>query len=160
MRLGHRVAGEQLALQQGSQVSLLLVLRAVVRDDLGVAGVGRLAAEDDRCPLGPAENLVEQRELELSVTLAAQVGPEMGGPQPLLADLFLQRVNRFAAHAVQRHELLMRERKIERLDLLADELIGPIEHLLVLRVGFEIPHAASLPIRVGCIRGRVCRCRR
>jgi len=33
-----------------------------VGDDLGVAGVGRLAAEHDRRPQRPAEDLVEERE--------------------------------------------------------------------------------------------------
>ena len=70
LRLGHRVAGEQLAVEQRLQVALLLLGGAVVGDDLGVAGVGRLAAEDDRRPRRPAEDLVQQRELELAVALA------------------------------------------------------------------------------------------
>ena len=48
--LGHRVAGEDLAVEQRLEVALLLLGRAVVGDDLGVAGVGRLAAEHDRRP--------------------------------------------------------------------------------------------------------------
>ena len=82
VRLGHRVAGEALTVEQRLQVLLLLLGRAVVGDDLGVAGVGRLAPEHDRRPLRPAEDLVEQRELELAVALAAELGTEVRGPQP------------------------------------------------------------------------------
>ena len=96
VRLGHRVAGEDLAVEQRAQVALLLLGRAVVGDDLGVAGVGRLAAEHDRRPLRPAEDLVEQRQLELAVALAAQLGAEVGGPQLLAPDLFLERVDDLA----------------------------------------------------------------
>ena len=81
VRFGHRVAGEQLAVEQRPQVALLLLVGAVVGDDLGVAGVGGLAAEHDRRPLRAAQDLVEQRELELAVALAAELGPEVGGPQ-------------------------------------------------------------------------------
>ena len=83
VRLGHRVAREDLAVEQRPQVALLLLRRAVVGDDLGVAGVGRLAAEDDRRPLRPAEDLVQQRQLELPVPLAAELGAEVRGPQIL-----------------------------------------------------------------------------
>ncbi len=50
VRLGHRVAREELTVEQRLQVALLLFRRAVVGDDLGVAGIGRLASEDDRRP--------------------------------------------------------------------------------------------------------------
>ena len=54
---------------------LLLLVGAVVGDDLGVAGVGRLAAEDDRGPADPAQDLVHQRELHLAVALPPSSGP-------------------------------------------------------------------------------------
>ena len=126
------------------QVLLLLLVGAVVRDDLGVAGVGGLAAEHDRRPLRAAQDFVQQGEFELAVTLAAEFGSEVGCPQPASAHLLLERVDDLAAVTVERHELLVRKRQVERLDLFADELVGPIEHLLVLGVGFEIPrHRAS-----------------
>src|SRR5687767_15659984 len=50
---------------------------AVVGDDLRVAGVGRLAAEHDRGPQRPAEDLVQQGQLQLAVTLPAQLGAEV-----------------------------------------------------------------------------------
>ena len=83
VRLGHRVAREALAVEQRLEVLLLLLVGAVVGDDLGVAGVGRLAAEHDRRPLRPAEDLVEQRELQLAEALAAELGAQVRRPQPL-----------------------------------------------------------------------------
>ncbi len=125
---------------------LLLVGRSVVGDDLGVAGVGRLAAEHDGRPLRAAEDLVEQREVELAVSLAAELGTEMCGPQPLAPHLFLQRVDHPAPRAVERNELVVREEVVERLDLFADEVLRPVELLLVLGVGLEIPgHGCSCP---------------
>ena len=50
--LGHRVRREDLTVEQRPQVALLLLVGAVVGDDLGVARVGCLAAEDDRTPTG------------------------------------------------------------------------------------------------------------
>ena len=118
-----------------------------MRDDLGIAGVGGLAAEDDRRPLRTAEDLVEQGELELSVALTAEVGSEVRRPQPLLADLLLERVDDLATVVVQRGELQVRPDEVERFDLIADELVGPVEHLLVVGVGFEIP-------RIGLLAGQ------
>src|SRR5256885_4469547 len=60
----HRVRGEALAVQQRLEVARLLLLGAVLGDDLGVAGVGRLAAEDDRRPRGAPDQLVHQRSEE------------------------------------------------------------------------------------------------
>ena len=50
LRLGHRVAGEHLAVEQRLEIAGLLLVGAVVGDDLGVAGVGGLGAEDDGRP--------------------------------------------------------------------------------------------------------------
>src|SRR6478735_3787270 len=69
MRFGHRVAGEQLTVEQRTQIFFFLRFGAVVGDDLSVAGVGRLTAEHDRSPLRAAQNLVQQREPELAVAL-------------------------------------------------------------------------------------------
>ena len=142
---GHRVTGEQLAVQQGAQVALLLLGGAVVRDDLGVAGVGGLASEDDRRPLRSTEDLVEQCQLQLAVALAAELWAEMRGPQPLLANLLLQRVDDLAARLGERSELQVRPDEVEWFDLIAHECVRPVQQLLVVRVGLEIPHAASLP---------------
>jgi hypothetical protein len=139
VRLGHRVAREHLTVEQRLEVALLLLGRAVVGDDLGVAGVGRLAAEHDRGPLRPAEDLVEQRQLELAVALAAELGAQVGGPQVLAPHLGLQRVDDLAPGLVQRHELLVRPQQVEGLDLFADELAGPVQLALELGLGLEVP---------------------
>ena len=144
MRLGHRVAGEHLAVEQRLQVALLLLVGAVVGDDLGVAGVGRLAAEDDRRPLRAAEDLVQQRQLQLAVALAAELGTEVGRPQALGAHLVLERIDDAALAVIERDELLVREEIVERLDLLADELVGPVQLLLVLGIGLEVPRHLRL----------------
>ena len=78
--LGHRVAGEDLAVEQRVEVLLLLLVGAVVGDDLGVAGVGGLAAEDDRGPLRAAQDLVQQRQLELAVARRRPARGRGGSP--------------------------------------------------------------------------------
>ena len=65
VRLGHRVAGEHLAVEQRLEPLLLLLRGAVRGDDLGVAGVGRRAAEDDGRPHRPAEQLVRRAGLPI-----------------------------------------------------------------------------------------------
>ena len=65
--------------------------RAGEREDLAVAGVGRLAAEHGRRVDRGPEDLVHQPELDLAEALAAELGRQMRGPQPVLLDLLLQR---------------------------------------------------------------------
>jgi len=78
------------------------------------------------------------------VPLAAQFGAEVGGPQPALTDLLLQRVDNLPQAVIRRAELLAGPDQVERLDLLRDELVGPVELYLLLRVGLEVPrHRAS-----------------
>jgi hypothetical protein len=110
-----------------------------VGDDLGVAGVGRLAAEHDRRPLGAAQHLVEQRQLQLAVPLATELGAQMGRPQVAAPYLLLERVDDLAPRLVQRHVLLVSPQQVERRDLLADELVGPVQLLLELGLGLEVP---------------------
>ena len=148
--LGHRVAGEQLAVEQRLEVALLLLGRAVVGDDLGVAGVRRLAAEHDRRPLRPPQDLVQQGQLELAVALAAELGTEVGGPQPLAANLLLQGVDDLAPRPLEGLVLLVPPDEVERLDLLAHEPVSPVQLLLELGLGFEVPrhgHPSSVAKR-------------
>src|SRR5262249_52155318 len=112
-----------------------------------VARVGRLAPEHDRRPLRAAEDLVEQRELELAVPLAAELGPQMRRPEVAAAHFFLQWIDDLAPRLVQRHELLVRPEQVERLDLLAHERVDPVELLLELGLGFEVPCHGSPPRR-------------
>ena len=80
--LGHRVAGEDLTVEERLEVALLLLVGAVVGDDLGVSRVGRLGPEDDGGPLRHAQDLVEQGQLELAVALPAQLGTEVAAHRP------------------------------------------------------------------------------
>src|SRR5690242_6887451 len=111
-------------------------------DDLGVAGVGRLAAEDRGREAVAAELLVHQGELQLAVALAAELRPEVAGPQALRLHLFLQRLDELLPEARDHH---VAAEVGERLDLLLHELFYPIELLLKFRVGLKIPGHASLP---------------
>src|SRR5882724_1022883 len=61
LRLGHRETGDNLAVQQRRQETVLLLRRAVHGEYLRVAAVRRLAAEDQWAPDGTADDLVEQR---------------------------------------------------------------------------------------------------
>src|SRR3982074_627481 len=110
----------------GPAVVALLLVGAGVGQDLGVAGVGRLGPEDDRRPGSPAQDLVEQGQLHLAVTLAAQLGPEVAGPERLVAHLLLERIDDLAHLRRRRLELVrMRKREIERLARPAPQLPRP-----------------------------------
>ena len=80
-----------LAVEQRLHPLLLLLVGAADGDQLGVAGVGRVVAEDRRRVGALAEDLVHQAELHLAEAAAAHVGREVRGPQALALDLLLQR---------------------------------------------------------------------
>ena len=86
-------------------------------------------------PLRPAEDLVEERELQLAEALAAELGAEVGGPEAALAHLVLQRVDDRPPGVVERVELQVGEEHVERLDLLPHERVDPVELGLVLGIG-------------------------
>ena len=98
LRLGHRKGRDDLVIEQRPEIALLLLGRAVMRDDLGIAGVGRLAAEHAGREPGAAEDFVHQPELDLAIALAAEFGAEMARPQALRLDLFLQRPDERVAY--------------------------------------------------------------
>ena len=52
--------------RSGFEIALLLLRRAVVRENLGIAGIRRLAAEHHRREARAAENFVDERELHLA----------------------------------------------------------------------------------------------
>src|SRR5439155_14170941 len=100
-------------------------------------------------PLRTTEDLVEQRQLQLTEALAAELGAEVGRPQSLTPHLFFQRVDDLAPSALERLVLLVAPDEVERLDLLADERVSPIQLLLKLGLRLEIPgHRASSPMRI------------
>lgn len=80
VRFGHREAGEYLALQQRGEVLRLLFIGAVLGEDLRVTGIGGLRTENQRRPAGTAENLVQQRQSHLAVSLAAEIWFEVRRP--------------------------------------------------------------------------------
>ncbi len=136
--LGHRVTGRDLAVEQRLEVALLLRRAAVVREDLGVAGVGGLAAEHRRCPARAAEDLVHQRELELAEAGASELGAQVARPQAALLHALLQRLQ-------DRHRARVAlvvgaaEHVVERLDLVSHERVQPVELALELGLGLEVP---------------------
>jgi hypothetical protein len=76
---------------------------------------------------------VHEPELDLAEALPAQLWVEVGGPQAALLDALLERRHRPV-------ELVHREvERLQRPDLLADELAHPVEVLLELGLGREIP---------------------
>ena len=127
------------------QPLLLLVLRAGQREDLGVARVGRRVAEHDGRERRRPEDLVHQAELDLAEALAAELGVQVRGPQAALAHLLLQRRDRPAERVVAE----LAEDRLDRPDLLAHERAHPVQLLLELGLGREIPgHAMRPPVGV------------
>ena len=141
--LGHREGGEDLLVEQRVEPLPLLLLGAKERQHLRVAGVGGVVAEDDRPPERGALDLVHEPELDLAHALAAHLGRQMGGPQPPLLDLVLERAHdaesALAIHVVDRH--------LQRPDLFAHEGAHPRQLFFEFGLGLEVPgHAfAYLP---------------
>ena len=81
---------------------------------------------------------MHEPELDLAEALAAELGVEVRGPQPAALDLLLQR----RVDAVERVLVELVGDRLERPDLLADELAHPVELLLELGLGREIPRHA------------------
>jgi hypothetical protein len=145
VRLGHRITRGDLAIEQRLEIALLLLRSSIVGEDLGVARVGRLTAEDRRRPGGAPEDLVHQRELELAVALPAELLAEVTGPEPALLHLRLERLHHRARARVG---LVVRvaEYVVERLDLVAHECVDPVQLALKLRFGLEIPGHGSTSV--------------
>ena len=146
LRFGHRVGREHVLVEQRLEPPLLLLLGAVGREDLHVPGIGCRRAEHRRCPGVAADHLVEQSQPELPEAWAAQLPVEEDRPQALVLDLKLEltdvRLDRvWPAHG-------MGEDVVERLDLLLAEPLDPVELVLELRIGGEVPRHALTPCRL------------
>ncbi len=74
----------------GQEPALLLLLGPVEQEDLGIPGVGRLAAEDELTPHRAADVLVEVRIVEEACSGAACLGRHVRRPEPGGAHLVLQ----------------------------------------------------------------------
>ena len=139
VRLGHRVAGRNLAVEQRLQEPGFLPWGAVVGQDLGVARVRRLTTEHRRRPRRSTKQLVQQGQLDLAVPLASELGSEVAGPQRLIPDLLLKRPDGVHGDVVALVVGIPQE-QIEGFDLLAEEAVDPVELGLELWFSFEIPH--------------------
>src|SRR5260370_34765744 len=116
--------------------------RPAVGQDLRVAGIGRLVAEDARSPDRLAEDLVQHRQLELAVSLTAEFGAEVARPQTVRPHLGLQRVDDRAllrGEVRGRLVVVVRPQGIDLVDLVGDEAIRPVQEFGEFRFGGEIP---------------------
>src|SRR6516164_183080 len=147
LRLGHRERREHILVKQRLEPPLLLFLGAVGREDLHVPGIGRCGAEHRGCSIVATDHLIEQSQPELSETWAAKISVEEDRPQALVLDLLLELADVRLHHRVwPAHR--MGKHVVERLDLLPAEPLDPVELLLELRVGGEIPRHALTPCRL------------
>ncbi len=144
LRLGHRVRRPHLLVEHRREPTLLLLVGAVGREHLHVPGVGRRGPEHLRGRRVATEDLVQQTELELAVARTAEVLVEEDGPQPLVLDLVLERLDQGPDLRVLRADRVG-EHVAERLDLLAAELLHPVELLLEFRIGREVPSHVPSP---------------
>src|SRR5262249_37547515 len=128
LRLGHRESRPQLAVEERIEPALYLPGRSREREDLAVARVGSLAAEDVRRVDAGAEDLVHQAELHLPEALTPELGREVRRPQAALSHGRAQRLEDALQVVVAD---LVRDR-LDRIDLLADEVAHPLQLLLEL----------------------------
>src|SRR5712672_2507451 len=91
LRLGHRERRHDLIVEQRLQIFFLLLWRPVMRENLRVARIRRLASENYRRISSAPQNFVHQSKLDLPVSLPAQLRPEMARPQLALFDFGLKR---------------------------------------------------------------------
>jgi hypothetical protein len=137
--LGHGEGGPELAVEERAHPALLLLLRAPLGQQLAVAGVRGVVAEDRRGVDAAPEDLVHEAQAHLAEPAAAELLREVGGPQALGLDLLLQRIGDAAQRVVVEVEGL------EGLDLLAHEAAHPLELLLELGLGREVPGHGGTP---------------
>ena len=119
VRLGHREERPRPPGDERLEEPLLLLRRAELVQDLGVAGVGRLAAEDELRPVGAADLLVHAGVVEKAVAGAAGLRRHVRRPEPRRARLRLQarderlrRVVLAVEQALVREHVLLHERPV------------------------------------------------
>ena len=145
LRLGHRVRRPHLLVEHRLEPALLLLVGAVRGEHLHVAGVGRGGSEHLRRRRVPAEDLVEEAELELAVPGPAEILVEEDRPESLGLDLVLKALHQRLIFGSRRPHGVG-EHVLERLHLFAAELLDPIELLLELGLGREIPTHQMTPM--------------
>ena len=97
-------------------------------------GIGRSRPEHLGRGRVPADDFVQQSQLQLPVAGTAQFLVQEDGPQPLVFDLILPRLDQRPDLRLPRPNCV-RKHVLERLDLLAAELLYPVQLLLELRFG-------------------------
>ncbi len=152
--LGHGERTAELALEQGLEPSRALLVAPVGldphRQQLGVARVRRVVAEDDRCQETASQHLVQQAQPDLAEAHAPELGWQVGGPQALALHLLLQ-----GADGLQ-EVVVVEVEGLEGQDLLVHEGARPGQLGLVLRFGLEVPRHCLPPVRAP--RGRPLPC--
>ena len=111
--LGHREERPDPAGDEREKPALLLLVGAEEVQDLGVAGVRRLAAEDELAPHGEADLLVQVRVVEEAGPGAARLGRDVRCPESEPAHLVAERRDervRFVVLPVE--DVLVREHAI------------------------------------------------
>ncbi len=128
LRLRHREERAHIPGDERPEPALLLLVRPEVPEDLSVAGVGRLAAEDQLRPDRAADLLVQVRIHEEAPVGAARLGRQVRRPQTLLLDEAAEMLDELV-----RRFVLLPQRALVRIDVLLHE--GPdtgpeLEHLV------------------------------
>ena len=96
-----------------------------------------------RRTLGPAEDLVQQREFHLSIAGTTQMRAEVGGPQATVLHDLLQRRNQGLAHRIVEVVRLLDD-LVDRLAFRAYKVVDPVELSSPLGVCREVPgHSMS-----------------
>src|SRR5207248_9687002 len=108
--------GAHLAGDERPEEALLLLVGAVEVEDLCIAGIGRLAAEDQLRDEAAADLLVEIRVLEKAAARAAGLRWQMRCPEARVLRLLLQLADKCVGRFV-----LTRERLLVRIDVLLHE---------------------------------------
>jgi hypothetical protein len=103
--LGHPEEGARRAVDERLEEALLLLRRAVQVQDLGVPGVGRLAAEDELRDEAAPDLLVQVGVLEEAAAAPPRLGRQMGRPESGRLRLLAQLRDQLLGRVVLRGEL-------------------------------------------------------
>src|SRR5690606_25911949 len=90
------------------------------------------------CEVRAPKNLVHQRKLDLAETRPAELGAQVAGPQPPFLHDLLQRAHQGGEARIVDIPLAA-QHEVEGLDLVAYELIDPVQLALEVCVGLEVP---------------------
>ena len=144
--LGHRIARDDIAIEQRLEILRLLFVGPEAGEDFGIAGIGRLGTEHYRRKSTPPENFIHEAQFDLAKALATEFGTQMRCPQAALLDPLLQRPDQRAGSAVRIEGVRgAPENQVQRFNLGFHEVLHPVELLLELWLGRKIPAHVSRP---------------